>query len=307
MDTLSHALIGLTLSRLDSTRELGAVAAVTLTTASLLPDIDVVSRVFGHRFYLKHHRGITHGLVVLPLEAVVLAGLLLGFWPEARTVGFTALFSMSLVAMLVHIFFDILTPYGTKVLLPFHNHAVTTDSMPIFEPFLILLTGIGLYLSYHQPGLAHHSAIAVLLLWPAFFAFYGASKLRAEALLTRHAGSGVLDSDTFPVPGMPLVWLCVVRKQKHSETFLVNVLTRKKKHPHFFKHHPFPKALEHNRMAIIFMRFARHFLVEKRVEGRLCHYLIRDLRFDFPYHRKFFHWEITTDQKGRILSERFRL
>ena len=307
MDTLSHTLIGLTLSRLDTARDLGAVAAVTLTASSLLPDIDVVSHAFGSTSYLKHHRGITHGLAVLPLEAAALSGLLLAVWPAARDVGFWTLFALSLAAMVVHILFDILTPYGTKILLPFHSHPVTTNSMPVFEPFLLVSTASGLYFSYAQTRLAHPLALAILGLWIIFFAFYGATKVKAEALLKRHAGPGVQDSDTFPVPGMPLVWLCVVRKRGHYETFSVNVLTNRKNHHRSYKPNPFPKELEHSRTAQVFRHFARHFCTEKRIEGGNRHYTIRDLRFDFPYRRRFFQWEITIDRKGRVLKEHFRL
>lgn len=307
MDTVSHTLIGLTLSRLDSAREIGPVAAVALTASSLLPDVDVVSRAFGSTSYLRHHRGITHGLAVLPLEAAALSGILVGIWPAARTVGFGTLFLLSLAGMTVHILFDILTPYGTKVLLPFHHHPVTTDSMPVFEPILLFFTMSSLMLSYLHPELAHGLALGILGLWVAFFAFYGASKAKAEALLKTHAGSGVTDSDTFPVPGMPLVWLCVVRRRGRYETFTVNVLTNRRKRHRVYPDHPFPPELENTRMARVFRKFARHFLVERADEGFLRHYVIRDLRFDFPYRRQFFRWEITTDAQGRILKDRFRL
>jgi inner membrane protein len=307
MDTVSHTLIGLTLSRLDSARELGPVAAVTLTASSLLPDIDVVSRAFGSTSYLRHHRGITHGLAVLPLEAAALSGLLVAAWPAARSAGFPTLFVLSLIAMVVHILFDILTPYGTKILLPFHHHPVTTDSMPVFEPFLLLFTSVALVLSHLHESAADALAIGTLGMWAVFFAFYGASKAKAEALLKAHAGKGVRESDTFPVPGMPLVWLCVVRRRDRYETFTVNVLTNRRAHHRVYEPHPFPPELERTRMGRVFRRFARHFLVERTAEGRRHQYVIRDLRFDFPYRRKFFKWEITTDGKGRVIREKFRL
>ncbi len=307
MDTVSHTLIGLTLSRLDFARELGPVAAVTLVASSLLPDVDVVSRAFGSTAYLKHHRGITHGLMVLPVEAAALSGILVGLWPAARQAGFGTLFALSLVAMLVHILFDVVTPYGTKVFLPFHGRPVTTDSMPVFEPVLLLFSSTALILSYLHPEYAHGLALGILILWVAFFAFYGASKAKAEALLRIHARGGIEDSDTFPVPGIPLVWLCVVKRRDRYETFVVNVLTNRRKHHHAYEPHPFPPELEKSRMAKVFRRFARHFIVERTDSGGERRYVIRDLRFDFPYRRKFFRWEITTDKAGRILKEKFRL
>lgn len=305
MDSVSHALVGLTLSRLDIAREFGAVAAVTLTAASLLPDADVATRALGRMAYLKHHRGITHGFVVLPLEAALFSGVLWALWPAARDAGFAALFLMSLAALLVHVLFDALTPYGTRLLLPFRADAVTTNSMPIFDPFLLLITGTGLVLSYTREAWANRLALGILAAWVLFFALYAFAKSRARSLLRRHNGT-VGPADTFPVPGKPLTWLCVVRGKRFDETFTVNVLTGRQKHLRRYRVHAFPRELRCLRMARVFLDFARHPLVEVSRSGRGKRYVLRDLRFDFPYKRQFFRWEVLTDARGKVVHDRFR-
>jgi inner membrane protein len=92
---------------------LGAVAGA-------FPDLDSVVEVAGDVAYLRHHRGVTHSLLLLPLWAALLA------WLAARAAGVTrgqaggwkSFYAVAAAAIGVHIAGDWITSFGTMLLAP---------------------------------------------------------------------------------------------------------------------------------------------------------------------------------------------
>lgn len=150
MDTLTHAVMGITLAglaRLDP-----AVAEdPTLATAVLLatsigsqaPDFDGLARLGGPAAYVRYHRGPTHSLPALLAWPWLIAGgveLALGPLP------FWSLLGWTYVAVFVHALTDLLNGYGTQVLWPFSRRWVAWNVLPIFDPILFALHVLGLAL-----------------------------------------------------------------------------------------------------------------------------------------------------------------
>lgn len=145
MDNLTHGLVGYTIYKLtapsqtqDKKSERRLLWASVL--ASELPDADMVSAFWGIGASLEWHRGFTHslaGVVALTAGAFFLVRRVWPALPPARLLG------LLFAAMGLHSFFDLLTSYGTKILLPWRSTPFAWDILPIVDPYLlIILAGI---------------------------------------------------------------------------------------------------------------------------------------------------------------------
>src|SRR5260370_33140446 len=86
MDTLTHALSGALLARATASKD-GAPRSIPRPAAAgffacAAPDLDFVTAYAGPVAYGLNHRGVTHSLVLLPLWALGVSGLLPQLLPE---------------------------------------------------------------------------------------------------------------------------------------------------------------------------------------------------------------------------------
>ena len=115
MDNLTHGLAGALLAQAGFRQRYGRVASIALVVGSELPDLDALFDLAGPVVGFQHHRGVTHaftgGFGLALLTAAVLYGVLRyrHYW---RLVGWLYL------GVLLHIWMDYLTSYGTQILLP---------------------------------------------------------------------------------------------------------------------------------------------------------------------------------------------
>ncbi len=132
MDNLTHGLAGALLAQAGFRQRYGRAATVALVVGSELPDLDALFDLAGPIVGLQNHRGITHafagGLGLALLAAVALYGVLRyrHYW---RLVGWVYL------GVLLHIWMDYLTSYGTQILLPFEAGRYTADAVFIIDYF----------------------------------------------------------------------------------------------------------------------------------------------------------------------------
>lgn len=111
-----------------------------------IPDIDFVIRyVKGQVGYLKAHRGPTHGLAVLPLQALAIAGVLKWLSPTAP---FWPVFWFTLLGCLSHVLFDFGNDYGTQGLWPFSKRRIAMDIIPIIDVRVLGIIGFGWFLNW---------------------------------------------------------------------------------------------------------------------------------------------------------------
>lgn len=147
MDTASHIIIGL---------GLGALAQIdpvisnnhTLSTAVLIgtiigsnaPDFDFIYRIKGKSCYYKNHRGWSHSLPAILITSLGLAGFIYLFILETS---FSHLFFWTLLAVTVHVLFDVFNVNGTKALLPFSANWISLDFLPLVDPYIIMFHILG--------------------------------------------------------------------------------------------------------------------------------------------------------------------
>src|SRR5690349_24763949 len=73
MDPVTHFLTGAVLSRAGFNRK-AAYATLAMTLAAEAPDLDTVWSVRGPIAAFQHHRGITHTLLGVPFDGLVVVG-----------------------------------------------------------------------------------------------------------------------------------------------------------------------------------------------------------------------------------------
>jgi membrane-bound metal-dependent hydrolase YbcI (DUF457 family) len=131
MDTITHGIAGALIAKAAFRGQdmLGAkpmnrerIITWSLTLGAMFPDSDVIREFFSRNDLLivTWHRSITHSLVCLPLFAIALAALTR--WIVRRrkwdAPSFGALTIIYAVAILSHIFLDLVTSFGTMIWSP---------------------------------------------------------------------------------------------------------------------------------------------------------------------------------------------
>jgi membrane-bound metal-dependent hydrolase YbcI (DUF457 family) len=132
VDNLTHGLAGALVAQAGFQQRYGRAALVALVVGAELPDIDALFDLAGPVAGFQHHRGITHsfigGLGLAVLAATVLYAVL-RYRPYWRMLGLLYL------GVLLHIWMDYLTSYGTQILLPFDAGRYTADAVFIIDFF----------------------------------------------------------------------------------------------------------------------------------------------------------------------------
>jgi len=100
----------------------GRIVTWSLMLGAIFPDSDVLRDIFSHDRLLvvTWHRSITHSLLMLPLWAVLLAGITRAFtgWRKWEAPSFSALSGIYAVGILSHILLDLVTSFGTMIWSP---------------------------------------------------------------------------------------------------------------------------------------------------------------------------------------------
>jgi membrane-bound metal-dependent hydrolase YbcI (DUF457 family) len=180
MDTITHgiagALIGKAVFRgedLFAPHPMNRARVLTwsLMLGAIFPDSDVFRDVFSHDRLLvvTWHRSITHSLVLLPLWALLLAGITRAFckWRKWEAPSFAALVAIYGVGILSHILLDLVTTFGTMIWSPLEWSRPAWDLIFIIDFTLtaILLVPQLLAWVYSRPEKMRRRATGI---WLAF-------------------------------------------------------------------------------------------------------------------------------------------
>lgn len=150
MFNATHTLFGLALARAGGDR-LGRLGTATCVIGANLPDADIVGAPLGGQgWYLCHHRGVTHSVAGVVVQALALAGLMwaLGRWRARRDDGgapdpppFGPLLGVAFLALSSHLLLDALNTYGVRPWLPFSGTWYYGDVAFIVDPWLWICFG----------------------------------------------------------------------------------------------------------------------------------------------------------------------
>jgi inner membrane protein len=153
MDTLTHSLVGLTVSKA-GLEKLSPATSITCVLAANAPDVDFITGIFGDRWTLLHyHRGITHSILGTLLLSLLIATLfwlgdcIISSWRrQSRTIRFHGLLLASLIVGATHPLMDWTNNYGVRPLLPWSGQWFYGDLVFIIDPFLWTVLGATAFL-----------------------------------------------------------------------------------------------------------------------------------------------------------------
>jgi inner membrane protein len=145
MDIVTHALLGASAAHLSAARRLPRSAWAIGALAGYAPDLDVLIRPASDPLGgLLWHRHFTHALIMAPVQAALIAGLLILIFRSLRP-AWASVYLAATVAMLTHGPLDALTSYGTLLFWPFSDARVALDALPIIDPIITLALAVGLF------------------------------------------------------------------------------------------------------------------------------------------------------------------
>jgi len=131
-----------------------ALATATLTLAAEAPDLDILARIKGPAFGFAHHRGFTHSVLGVPIDAAFVLGFIYLIWRlRGRKIKnpslpprWGLLFLLACLAGLSHILLDFTNNYGVRPFWPFSEKWYSWDIVFIFEPIMFTMLLLGLIL-----------------------------------------------------------------------------------------------------------------------------------------------------------------
>jgi inner membrane protein len=302
MDTLTHTLTGLFLSRVGLGRWTPRALPILLLAANA-PDIDILSAAGGSLNYLHYHRHLTHSLAAMPVMALL--AVLVVRLASRKPVHWLGAFGAALIGVASHLALDFTNSYGIRLWLPFSGEWLRLDLTAVIDiwiwaalllgiagPFVARLVGSEVSsgtVREKNPGRGFAIfALAFLLLYNC-----GRGVLHARAvaeLESRLYGGGIpLRVAALPQPANPLRWRGLVETGGAYDVEDVNLAGEFDPTRGMIFHKPEPSAaLEAaRRTAAIqeFLRFAQFPLwrvtpVSEPEDGQRVEVL--DMRFGTP-------------------------
>jgi len=308
MDNLTHGLAAALVARAGFSQRMGRTATVALVIAGEAPDVDAILRLGGLPFYLEYHRGFTHSL----LGAVVLA-LPLGwlFWKRGGGKRYWPWVGLSLLGILLHIFLDLITSYGTMVLYPFSSTRYAWDLVFILDPYVtgfILSALLATFLLKRRSALPARIGLALLAGYLLLVASNHAQALARTRTAALAEGQKILKVAAFPLPFSPFRWSGVVETDEATYQTVFSVLDPAPPtfvaYPKMSLNGPL-KSVEDEDIVHLFRWFARFPVTEVKGDGRFKVVEYFDLRFQVIPGRKPFLVRVILDEKGRVLKSGF--
>ncbi|HEU4619581.1 MAG TPA: metal-dependent hydrolase [Gammaproteobacteria bacterium] len=169
MDLVSHAALAAACAGAAAKRaKLGAASAVA-AVAGLAADSDTLIRSSADPLLLlETHRRFTHALPLVPLAALVVAGLL--FYFVRRKLSFRETYAFALLGYTSHCLLDACTSYGTQLFWPFSDVRIAFSNIAVFDPLFTVPT---LLLAVFAAVKKRKALAAGALLWASFYLSLG--------------------------------------------------------------------------------------------------------------------------------------
>jgi inner membrane protein len=300
MDPITHSLTGATIYYLGFRRKF---AMVVLILASIAPDFDYVTRLWGMDIFLRYHRGITHGILflfIVPLIIGLIFGLRKGFlyYTFIAFLGYTA-----------HLLLDLANQYGTRILSPFDWQQYSLDLTFIIDPYIT----IGLLLSVilcrlNRLNKKRTFAIASITVMLLIAYIVGRYYLQGK---TKDFLKEKLDANTYtlyPLPNDFLRWWFVVRSGDVIEVGFADLFTQRiciqetyrKTDKDLFIEHSKETRVVHN-----FLYFAKYPYPQVRIDNDRTVVIWHELAYSFMAGEHFVA-KVVFDREGKLLNSYFK-
>jgi len=274
MDPVTHFCSGIVAKNFISLRK-DFKTTVIYGLVAMSPDIDNFIGLIGNPFlYILHHRGFTHSF----FGGFLLAYLL---FLVAKMIKYTDrnLLKNFFLLILIHIFLDLITNYGTQIFLPFNNDRIALDAIFIIDPIYLIILIISYLITKKVQNIQQHrnkfSYIITLILIFIYPLFSLLLKTIYENTYYNRNNTKVTVA-----PLTPIFWKIIEEKDDKIEFyFSFNKETRYVYDKIDIK---VTEILEKDENLKIFKWFLKYPYMNVKNENGHTIYEIADLRFEFP-------------------------
>lgn len=293
MDNITHSLAGALATKIvetnrppaeDEKRTHRVLFWLTVTAANL-PDIDSLMNIFGDPFFvIKHHRGITHSLLVAPVLAFLPA---IVAYRVSSVKNLKLLWIMALVGVSLHIFFDVITTFGTQLFAPLSAERYSLDWMFIIDPLFTLILAMLLFLGKRSATHKKTYALAGGIFVVSYLLVEMVSHQVALQKVTdaaRHRGLTAERISALPQPLSIFRWMGLVQTRDAVYRTFLNVVDD----PRELVLAEFPQARDpfveralRTEEATWFMKFARHPWIQSLPAEGSQRIEFHDMQFSF--------------------------
>ncbi len=297
MDPITHSLAGITIANLGFKRK---AAMWVLLLSSIAPDFDYITRLWGADVFLRYHRGITHGILALFIVPIVI-GLIFGYRKGFFYYSFLAFFGYA-----AHLFMDLTTQYGTRILSPLDWEQFSLDLIFIIDPYITL----GLLLSVILCKLNKRRAVAIALITLFFLIAYtgGRDYLHDK---TKDFLRERIEANTYemcPLPNDFLRWWFITISGNEIKVGFADLFTKRVCVQETYwttERDPFVDRSKENRVVKNFLYFAKYPYAEVRRDGGSVTVIWRELAYSFRAGDHFVAMVIF-DKEGKVVNSYFK-
>lgn len=260
---------------------------VVITLCSELPDIDVLFNHGNSLQGLQTHRGFTHSFFGAVLLALLVAFIVKKWF--LRELHFRTLYMASLGGILIHIFFDWVTSYGTMLFHPFSKARFSLDILFIIDPYIWLILLIPLLLRWSKETLFYQRNLVGTI----FLVFYLALGFLNHSVAIQRLEKWVqtqgiepLSLGALPVPLSPLHQRGIVITREWVYDIPLPLFRSSidalQTYPSPFRIDPYIQKAWQTEEGKIYRWFARFPLAEHKQDGLIHRIIFSDLRFHNP-------------------------
>jgi inner membrane protein len=256
MEPITHFLTGACIGRAGLNRKT-AYATLAAVLAAEAADIDILWSFAGPVEELKHHRGITHTFIAVPVVAAAAVGVvwLYDRWRRTRPSGKANalnqdakappalrrgwLYLTALLAALSHLLLDWTTSYGVRPFFPFNPRWYAGSIVFIAEPVLWALLIAAMVMpwlfgladseigakkkQFRGRGWAIFALTGMVLLWGWRWAEQGRARMLAENSGIATAPEKRMALEPYPIN--PFHWHAILETEAYYQTAEINTLT----------------------------------------------------------------------------------
>ncbi len=298
MDPITHTLTGIAVRQSGLNR---SSALLIVILASLLPDIDYITRLWGTDVLLRYHRGITHSIFAL-FGASILFGVIF-----KDRCGFFYAFTLSFICYGLHIFFDLTNQYGTRVLAPLDWEPYGLNLTFIIEPWISIPLIISLIAGKINKKRAQVIALSTLLLIALVLVSRYYLQGEAKAFLKKNIDANIYR--VYPIPNDFLTWSFLTKTSEGVNIGMVDLFSKRVVVVESFnkpQSDPLIEASKRSPVVQNFLYFARFPYAEVVKKDGATSVLWRELSFAYIAGGRFTA-VVEFDKNGNVKTARFRI
>ncbi|MBI5026567.1 MAG: metal-dependent hydrolase, partial [Nitrospirae bacterium] len=192
----------------------------------LVPDADLILRLFGDEVFLKYHRGFGNSLFLIPPVAL---GLAFVFNRLSSKKNFLLFFILCFLSVAVHTFLDLQTSFGTMLLFPFSDRRFSLDLVFIIDPYYsgILIAGLifSIFIKKYSERICQLS-LMVIVLYTVLCAFAHSRALNLGYEYAKAKGLEAVEVAALPQPLSPFRWANYIETEKEIHQGFVDLLKK---------------------------------------------------------------------------------